>query len=133
MRSKSASPCAVVIRREPKTDRTMETTVKIKKTSNGWMVDEKEYGSLNAVIDEISKRFRFGDWQRGILYELLSEGKVHASVEWYLSNTRWSKYGGRYQRSLYRVVEAVGAKFIPGKRGGKCTGYYVLDLEEENA
>ena len=114
----------------------METTVKIKKTINGWMVDGKEYGSLNEAVEAIARKYRFGSWQKEIVASLLQGEKVLASSDHHighLSRKMRDKYGGCYYYRFMRVIETLNPKYYPGKQGGRWTGYYVLDLEEENA
>lgn len=82
-------------------------------------------------FEELVKRARpRGRWQVMLLLELARCGRVPASALRLLKGSA-AAFAGRYQRSLENLMIRAGARFVPGARGGRWTGYYYLPADGE--
>jgi hypothetical protein len=80
------------------------------------------------VFEKLVRRARpRGWWQLKILLELAKHGMVAADAA-RLVRGRAAAYTERYQRSLDALMARVEARYIPGLRGGRWTGCYLLYL-----
>jgi len=75
---------------------------------------------------ELSRKHRLGMWQTYLLADLLKDGEIPASAARLVHGSA-SEYTGRYQVSLDKMAKAVGAKYVPGPRGGRWLGKWVLE------
>jgi len=82
-----------------------------------------------ARFDELARRARpRGWWQLKLLLELAKHGLVAADAARWVRG-RAAAYKGRYQASLDAVMARAGARYIPGLRGGRWTGHYLLPYD----
>lgn len=96
-------------------------------------------GGLSAVVTaEVAERFQRlverarprGHWQLKLLLGLAGSGRLPATAA-RLVRGGAAAYAGRYQRSLEALMCRAGARFVPGPRGGRWTGYYYLPADGE--
>ncbi len=76
-------------------------------------------------VFELAKKNRWGSWQVEIARDLIQNGRIHAELEFLLSG-RALNFKSKYRRSLEKVVAVLGAVFVPGPKGGRWKGYYIL-------
>jgi len=70
---------------------------------------------------------KLGPWQVLEVAIPLVQGKRVPATAARLVRDRAAQYLGRYQRALERAAAAMGARFVPGPRGGKWLGYYIRE------
>ena len=71
---------------------------------------------------------KLSPWQMDIAMDLLKGYKVHLyPVIW---GKRFTKFRKPYVLKIKKVADLLGAKYVPGPRGGKTTGYYFLPPEK---
>jgi len=76
-------------------------------------------------IYNLAKKNRWGWWQVSIARDLL-QGYLVPAEPFRLVKGRASNYRSKYLRSLENVATALGAEYVPGPRGGRWKGFYVL-------
>jgi predicted transcriptional regulator len=82
-------------------------------------------------FDELARRARpRGWWQMRLLLALAKVGRAPASAA-KIVRGRAAAYLGRYQRSLDAVMSRAGARYVPGKNGGRWSGYYEIAWDGE--
>jgi len=81
-------------------------------------------------LREVVERNRWlGTWQVAAVVLPLLRGKRVPADARRLVKGQAALYLGRYQRALNRAAQALGARYVPGPRGGRWSGYYTLEPE----